>query len=68
MVDILDEALQHHAHMVERVMATKGVSFSSEMKEEDFLATLKGDVALVQLTEPQLSNVYQHVSISLISF
>ena len=35
-VDILDEALEHHAYAVEKVMKAKGVTFTTDMSEEDF--------------------------------
>lgn len=67
-VDILDEALQHHAAMVQKVMTTKNIAFSLELSESDFLEAIKGDPSLEQLTEAQLKNVYQHVSDRMFTF
>lgn len=61
-IDILDEALQHHAAMVQKVMTANNLAFSLEMSEGEFLDAIKGDPSLEQLTETQLKNVYQHVS------
>jgi pre-mRNA-processing factor 40 len=63
-VDILDEALEHHAMLVEKAFASKGKTFSPEITEETFLEILRGDSNVEQLSEAQLKNVYAHVSFS----
>lgn len=62
-VDILDEALEHHAARVEKVFTAKQMTFTTEMTEEEFLDLLKGEPEVEQLNEGQLKNVYQHVSL-----
>jgi hypothetical protein len=61
-VDILDEALENHAYLVDKTLAAKGIKFTSEWSEDEFVEVVKDDTSLSQLSEKQLRNVYQHVS------
>ena len=64
-VDILDEALELHAGLVDKALAAKGIKFTLDWSEDEFLAAFKNDTSLNQLSERQLRNVYQHVSVAL---
>lgn len=61
-VDILDEALEHHVYLVEKALAAKGINFTLDWSEDEFLEAVKDDTSLNQLSERQLRNVYRHVS------
>ena len=64
-VDILDEALEHHAYLVEKVLSAKGIKFTLDSREDEFIGAIKNDASLQQLSERQLRNVYRHVSVPL---
>ncbi|KAF8315349.1 hypothetical protein DL93DRAFT_2166723 [Clavulina sp. PMI_390] len=60
-VDIMDEALQHHVVLVEKVMESKGFKFDSDTSEEAFLSAVRDEPSLQQLSDTQLTNVYRHL-------
>ena len=61
-VDGLDQELESHAHLVEKVLQAKNFTFTFETSVDEFRSVVQNDQSLQSLTEEQLRNVHQHVS------
>jgi pre-mRNA-processing factor 40 len=60
-VDGLDQELDSHAHLVEKVLQAMNFSFTLETSLEEFLSIIRNDLSLQGLTLEQMSSVHQHV-------